>query len=115
MSFYPDEKKHGWIKRVSPFVYAKVARDRIQEGDEIFGLVGVRSSFTRQGSFRLDFAWGREPWAGREFPRRFVRAMGGAQILRWLGFEGQMQAGRSVYYDDRRTRSSARRGGTGSR
>jgi hypothetical protein len=99
LSFYPDEKKHGWIKRVSPFVYAKVARDRIQEGDEVFGLVGVRSAFTRQGSFRVDFAWGQEPWAGREFPRRFVRAMGGAQILRWLGFEGYLQAGRSVYYD----------------
>jgi Domain of unknown function (DUF5916)/Carbohydrate family 9 binding domain-like len=100
VSFYPDEKKHGWIKRVSPFVYAKVARDRIQKGDETFGLVGVRSNYTRQGSFRLDFAWGQEPWAGREFPRRFVRAMGGAQILRWLGFQGQMQAGRSVYYDE---------------
>lgn len=99
LSFYPDEKKHGWIKRVSPFVYGKVARDRVQGGDEVFGLVGVRSSFTRQGSFRLDFAWGKEPWAGREFPRRFVRAMGGAQLLRWLGFEGRIQAGRSIYYD----------------
>jgi hypothetical protein len=29
---------HGWIKRISPFVYARVARDRIQEGDAIFGL-----------------------------------------------------------------------------
>jgi hypothetical protein len=99
LSFYPDEKKHGWIKRISPFVFGKVARDRVQGGDEIFGQVGVRSNFTRQGSFRLDFAWGQEPWAGREFPRRFVRAMGGAQILRWLGFEGQIVAGRSIYYD----------------
>ena len=100
VSFYPDEKKHGWIKRISPFVFARVARDRIQKGDEIFGLVGVRTNFTRQGFFRLDLAWGQEPWAEREFPRRFVRTMGGAQILRWLGFEGRMQAGRSIYYDE---------------
>jgi hypothetical protein len=99
LSFYPDEKKHGWFKRVSPFVYGRFARDRVQGGGEVFGLVGVRSNFTRQGSFRLDFAWGREPWAGREFPRRFVRAMGGAQLLRWLGLQGRVQAGRSIYYD----------------
>jgi hypothetical protein len=77
LSLYPDEKKHGWFKRVSPFVYGRFVRDRVQGGDGVFGLVGVRSNFTRQGPFRLDFAWGREPWAGREFPRRFVRAIGG--------------------------------------
>jgi hypothetical protein len=100
VSFYPDEKKHGWIKRVSPFVYTKLGRDRIQGGDEVFGLVGVRSNFTRQGFFRVDLAVGREPWAGRELERRFVRAMGGAQVLRWLNVEGQLSAGRSLYYDE---------------
>jgi len=32
VSFYPDEKKHGWIKRVSPFVFTRVGRDRVQVG-----------------------------------------------------------------------------------
>ena len=98
-SFYPDEKKHGWIKRISPFVYGKLGHDRLQGGSERLGLVGVRANFTRQGFFRVDYAVGQEPWAGQEFPRRFVRVMGEAQLLRWLFVGGRLQTGRSVYYD----------------
>jgi hypothetical protein len=99
LSFYPDEKKHAWIKRISPFVFTKVARDRVQEGDELFGLVGVRANFTRQGFFRTDFAWGQEPWAGQEFATRWIRVIGEAQLFKWLQANALARFGRSVYYD----------------
>jgi hypothetical protein len=100
LNLYPDEKKHGWFKRLSPFVFTRVARDREQGGDLLFGLVGVRANFTRQGFFRVDAGWGQEPWAGQEFDTRSLRVMGGAQILRWLAFNAYLQRGRSVLYDD---------------
>ena len=99
LSLYPDEKKHAWIKRVSPFFFTRAARDRIQDGDLLFGLIGVRFNFTRQGYFRVDTGWGREPWAEREFSTRTTRVMGGAQLLRWLNLDGRMNFGRDIYYD----------------
>ena len=99
VNLYPDEKKHAWIKKVSPFVFTKLGRDRIQNGDIRFGLVGMRANFTRQGYFRVDTNWSTEPWADHEFPTRGTRLMGGAQILRWLNFDGRAEMGRSVYYD----------------
>lgn len=99
VSLYPDEKKHGWIKKVQPFFFTRVGRDRTQGGDLLFGLIAVRANFTRQGYFRVDAGWGQEPWAQREFDTRFTRIMGGAQLLRWLNIDGRMSMGRDVYYD----------------
>ena len=53
-SFYPDAKKHGWLKRVVPFVFANYGRDRVQGGDKYFVEPGIRFHMTRQGFFRPD-------------------------------------------------------------
>jgi hypothetical protein len=99
LSLYPDEKKHAWFKRFSPFFFTRAGRDRIQGGDVRLGLLGLRANFTRQGYFRIDTNRGLEPWAGREFDTRATRVMTGAQILRWLNLDARLEAGRSVYYD----------------
>ena len=101
LSLYPDEQKHAWFKRFSPFFFTRVGRDRIQGGDVRLGLLGVRTSFTRQGYFRIDTSWAQEPWAGREFQTRGTRVMTGAQLLRWLNVDARLEAGRSVYYDEK--------------
>ena len=98
-SFYPDAKKSGWLKRVVPFVFTSYGKDRVQGGNKIFVLPGIRFHTTRQGFFRLDAGWGREPWAGRVFPTRVVRAFGGAQVLHWLNVFAYGSLSRSVYYD----------------
>jgi len=98
-SFYPDAKKHPWLKRVVPFVFARYGKDRVQGGNLWFALPGFRMHFTRQGFFRFDMGWGREPWAGRSFPTRQTRVMGNAQITPWLYFNGYASFGRSIYYD----------------
>lgn len=99
LSLYPDEKKHAWFKRFSLISFGRVGRDETQDGKLAFGMVGAQASFTRQGSLRVDTGWGREPWAGREFPTRRVQAFGGAQLLRWLNVNFYANRGRSIYYD----------------
>jgi hypothetical protein len=98
-SFYPDAKKHAWLKRVVPFVFTSYGKDRVQGGHKWLVLPGVRLHTTRQGFFRLDAGWGQEPWAGQVFPIRQLRVFGGAQILRWLNVFTLARFARSIYYD----------------
>jgi hypothetical protein len=55
---------------------------------------------TRQGFFRLDFGWGREPWAGELFPTRQLRAIAQAQPFDWLNVFTLARLARSIYYDE---------------
>jgi hypothetical protein len=56
-------------------------------------------NFTRQGSFRIDYAGGKEPWAGRSYDISQIRVMGGAQMFPWLNFFGYFTSGKSIFYD----------------
>jgi hypothetical protein len=98
-SFYPDAKKHGWLKRVVPFLFVNYGKDRIQGGNKYVVLPGLRLHTTRQGFFRVDGGWGQEPWAGRVFPTHQLRVFGGAQLLHWLNVFSLVRFARSVYYD----------------
>jgi hypothetical protein len=98
-SFYPDPRKTPWLKRVVPFVFARYGKDRVQGGNGYFVLPGIRMHLTRQGYFRVDAGWGREPWAGQVFPTTMVRVIGQAQLFRWLNVAAQARFGRSIYYD----------------
>jgi hypothetical protein len=99
VQFYPDQKKHPWLKRVAPFFWTQYAEDRQQGGDELLVMSGLRFDFTRQGNFRIDHARGHETFAGQEFPvsRTFVLAQ--AQFLRWLNAGGFVQKGKGIFYD----------------
>jgi hypothetical protein len=99
-SFYPDQKKHAWLKRIVPFVFSKYGKDRVQGGNTWFVLPGIRFHTTRQGFFRLDAGWGEEAWAGQEFPVRNVRLIAQAQALRWLNVFTLVRFARSIYYDE---------------
>jgi len=98
-NLYPDEKQYAWFKKFSPFVWIHTGRDRIQQGDEYILLGGVRMNFTRQGSFRIDYAGGKEPWAGQLFDISQIRFMGGAQLYSWLNFFVHFRSGKSIFYD----------------
>src|SRR5204862_4274554 len=98
--FYPDQKRHGWIKRVAPFFWIESGNDRVQGGSELYVLPGIRFNFTRAGSLRLDYARGHETFAGRRFETGQVSANAGAQILRWLNLSGSVSRGPSIYYDE---------------
>ncbi|HUG52763.1 MAG TPA: DUF5916 domain-containing protein [Vicinamibacteria bacterium] len=98
-SFYPDAKKHPWFKRFVPFVFAQYGHDRLQGGRPWVVVPGLRMHFTRQGFFRVDGAFGQEPWAGRTFDTRSIRVQGEAQFTRWLHLSGRSTFGRSIFYD----------------
>jgi hypothetical protein len=98
-SFYPDEKKTPWLKRISPFVFSRYGRDRIQQGDPWLALAGVRVNTLRQGFFRVDLMKGEEPWVGQTFPTSQLRVFAEAQIARWLYFNTRGQWGRGIFYD----------------
>jgi hypothetical protein len=100
VQFYPDEKKHSWIKRVAPFFWLTGAKDRGQGGHDRFFLPGIRVSFTRQGYLRLDYGRGREAFAGRQFTVGRARIDGGAQFTRWLNLGGSIESGPGIFYED---------------
>jgi hypothetical protein len=100
VQFYPNEQsKYGWVKRIAPFVWGHMAKDRIQNGTEPFGLTGVRFNFTRQGNLRIDFGRGRETFGGQRFVTGRSHIDGGAQITRWLRVSGAFQKGPGIFYD----------------
>jgi hypothetical protein len=98
-SLYPDKKKHGWVRRVTPFLFARATRDRVAKGDEVLVIAGIRTNFSRQGFFRIDHFFGHEPWAGRSFSLDRWRLMGNGQVFRWLNLDGQLTFGDGTYYD----------------
>jgi hypothetical protein len=99
INFYPSGSEGSWLKRVTPFTWNKLGRDRIQNGNTNFTLMGVRLSFTRQGFFRVDRGFGHEPWAGQLFKTGQLRFIGSVQIARWLNLEGFAGSGWDIFYD----------------
>lgn len=83
------------MQRISPFVFAKAGRDRIQEGDEHFINTGVRFNFTRQGNLNIERARGQEAWRGRQFDvGNDVFLFANMQVVRWLNlFGGRRRSG----------------------
>jgi uncharacterized protein DUF5916/cellulose/xylan binding protein with CBM9 domain len=100
VNFYPKEGSNFWLKRVNPFYFAKVGRDRVQDGNERFLNTGLRFHFTRQGFLNIAHARGREPWLGRQFKTGGgINIFGTGQILRWLRINGGFNKNREIYYD----------------
>jgi len=99
-SFYPDKDRHPWIRRITPFTYFQGGRDRVQAGDEYISVTGVRMSFTRQGFFRFDKSFSREPWQGEEYDGGRWRMFGNVQLFRWVRPYFNTSWGTAVYYDE---------------
>ena len=98
-NFYPDKDRHPWIRRISPFTYYQVGRDREQGGDEYVSVTGTRVSFTRQGFFRADVMFAKEPWQGVEYESVRWRLSGNVQLFRWLRPYANLNVGDAIYYD----------------
>ena len=99
-NFYPDKDRHPWIRRITPFTFLQAGRDRVQGGDEYISVTGARLSFTRQGFFRIDRSFVKEPWQGEEFEGGRWRLSGNVQLFRWLRPYGNLNWGEAIYYDD---------------
>jgi hypothetical protein len=101
VNFHPRSGKNFWLQRISPFVFAKAGRDRIQNGDENFLNTGVRFNFTRQGNFEIATSRGKEAWQGQEFKiGSDIFMFAGIQAVRWLNVYGGGGIGPGIYYDE---------------
>jgi hypothetical protein len=98
-NFYPDKDRWPWLRRIQPFTFNQATRDRLQGGDELFTVDGVRVFFSRQGFFRFDQLIGHEPWAGQRFKSNRWRIQSNAQLFRWLRFYANANAGYATFYD----------------
>lgn len=100
VSLYPDKARYPWIRRIVPFTFFQVGRDRVAGGDEYISVSGVRLNFTRQGFLRIDQGFGREPWQRRRFRSGRSRLWGEVQLFRWMRVDGRVTRGHAVYYDE---------------
>ena len=101
VNFHPRSGRSFWLQRISPFVFAKTGRDRIQDGDEHFVNTGIRLNFTRQGNFEIATSRGKEAWRGREFNvGSDIFTFAGMQVVRWLNVFGGGGIGPGIYYDE---------------
>jgi hypothetical protein len=101
VNFYPRSGTNFWLQRISPFVFAKAGRDRVQDGDEHFIDAGVSFNFTRQGNVNIEVARGEEAWRGRQFKAyNDIFVFAGMQAVRWLNVHGGIGIGPAIYYDE---------------
>jgi hypothetical protein len=100
LSFYPSKDRLPWLRRVVPFTFTQGGRDRVQGGDDLLNVTGVRMHLSRQGFVRVHRTWGREPWRARRFRIGQTQVNGNIQALRWLRLGGGAAGGYATYYDD---------------
>jgi len=99
LNLYPKAGRNFWIQRINPFVFAKAAKDRVQDGTEKLANTGLRFNVTRQGFINFFNSFGREAWRGEIYR---VGARGfyvEQQTLRWLRVYGEVNAGPAIFYD----------------
>jgi hypothetical protein len=99
LNLYPKAGQNFWIQRINPFVFAKVARDRVQDGTERLANIGLRFNITRQGFVNFFNSFGREAWRGQLYDVGERGFYAEQQTLRWLRIYGEVNAGPSIYYD----------------
>jgi hypothetical protein len=98
VNFYP--KQGYWLQRVHPWMWTKVGRDEVQDGNERFVIGGLRLNFTRQGFVNIGTGRGTEPWQGQEYKSGSrLQFFGNMQALRWLYVRGYANRGPDIYYD----------------
>jgi hypothetical protein len=84
-----------------PWYFAKIGKDRIQDGDEDFLHTGIRLNVTRQGFLNVSHGRGHEAWLGKQYRTgNEVNIFGNIQALRWLNLSGSFGRGPAIFYDE---------------
>jgi hypothetical protein len=99
LNLYPKSGQNFWIQRINPFVFAKAAKDRLQDGVERGINTGLRFNITRQGFVNFFRFRGREAWQGRTFDVGDGGFYAEQQTLRWLRLYGEFNTGPAIFYD----------------
>jgi hypothetical protein len=98
LSFYP---KSSWLQRLHPWYFAKIGKDRIQNGNEDYLHTGIRLNVTRQGFLNVSHGRGHESWMGKKYRTgNDVNIFGNIQALRWINVGGNFGGGPAIFYDE---------------
>jgi len=98
LSFYP---KSSWLQKFHPWYFAKIGKDRIQNGTEDYLHTGIRLNVTRQGFLNVSHGRGHESWMGQKYRvGNTVNIFGNIQAFRWINIGGNYGGGPSIYYDE---------------
>lgn len=99
LNLYPKAGENFWIQRINPFLFAKAAKDRAQDGTEKGINTGLRFNVTRQGFINFFNYRGDEAWQGQSFDVGNTGIYAEQQTLRWLRLYGEINGGAAIFYD----------------
>jgi hypothetical protein len=60
--------------------------------------LGIRMSFTRQGSLTVEYWKEKEAWAYQTFDKSYISTYGSVQLFKWLNISGNISGGDRIYY-----------------
>ena len=99
-SFYPANKRWGWLRRINPFVFANYLRDLNTGHDDHLIVTALRISTSRQGQLRVDYVRLLENWQGRDFQQYWWRTINSIQVFNWLKVKAVIMRGHGMLYSD---------------
>ena len=96
--FYPTIKGIKWLRRVHPYVIYSTLHDLATKMDDNALTLGIRMSFTRQGSLTVEYWKEKEAWAYQTFDKSYISTYGSVQLFKWLNISGNISGGDRIYY-----------------
>jgi len=97
--FYPDTKKLPWLKLIYPEIIVTYLHDLYTNMDDTLFKLGVNFNFSKQGVLSLHYKKAKESWQEKIYDLNQFEVNGGIQLFNWLGIEGRLSRGESIYYD----------------
>jgi hypothetical protein len=97
--FYPDAQKLPWFKLISPEIFLSYLHDLYTNMDDTFFDLAVNFRFNKQGVFALHYKKAKESWLEKIYDLNRFEVNGGIQLTNWLGLEGRLSWGESIYYE----------------
>ncbi len=97
-SFYPDQEKMAWLKRINPHLTVQYIHDHYTDMDDTFVRAAVEFSFIKQGELSTNISHQTESWKGETFSLPTFNIEGQVQLTKWLQMGGGFTVGEQIYY-----------------
>jgi hypothetical protein len=98
-SFYMENENLAWIKRINPFFYGYYTHDLITGEDDYFWVLDIRTYFTKQAYFEVNYRGFSEFWNGKQLSGHAFNTQGQIQWTNWFYLYLYLKVGDGSYYD----------------
>ena len=95
-SFYTSS---DWLQRITPYYYARHARDKYGNRYESFNVLSLRINMARQSFLNMQTWLANEIFSGTRFSRNAFRVEGETQLVNQLYLRMDIRNGDFIYYD----------------